>query len=90
MAQECDEESLGKSIEKIKDIADDASVPKNIKLKLQAILFDLDKDLELPLKLNKTLNELDEIVSDINLQPHTRTQIWSIVSEFEKMTQSEE
>ena len=90
MAQEYDEQNFVKIIETIKDIVEDASVPKNVKLKLQAILADMGRNAELLLKLNKALNELDEIVNDINLQPHTRTQIWGIVSELEKVNQSME
>ncbi len=88
MAQEYNEEGFVKIIETIKDVADDSTVPKNVKLKLQAILSDMDRNMELPLKLNKALNEMDDIINDINLQPHTRTQIWGIVSELEKITQS--
>ena len=43
------------------------------------------ENMELSIKVNKAMNELDDIASDINLQAYTRTQIWNIVSSLEKI-----
>lgn len=82
------EDSIEKVMITLREVSEDAVVPRNIKLKLQSIISHLNKNTELSIKLNKALNELDDIVNDVNLQPHTRTQIYSVVSILEKMTQS--
>ena len=65
-----------------KDLVD---IPKNIKIKIKSIINILKGDIELSIKINKALNELDEISNDANLEPYTRTQIWNIVSILEKI-----
>jgi len=41
---------------------------------------------DLSIRINKALNELDEIADDTNIQSYTRTQIWNIVSLLEKIS----
>ena len=72
----------------LKELAEDSTVPRNVKTKLQIIVSTLDNEIEVPLKLSKALNEFDEIINDVNLEPHTRTQIWGVVSSLEKISQS--
>lgn len=72
-------------INSLNEIGADASVPKNVRTKIEAIIGTLKEDTELPIKVNKALNELDELVSDVNLQAYTRTQIWNIMSVLEKL-----
>ena len=48
-------------------------------------VFDtLKENRELPIKINKALNELGEIANDINLHAYIRAQIWNIISALEK------
>lgn len=84
------------SSQEIKDITltlselnGDNSVPRNVKLKIQNIIKTLEANTELSIKINKVLDELDEIADDVNLQPYTRTQIWNVVSNLEKLFQSQ-
>jgi len=67
----------------LQELQTDSSIPKNVKLKIDGIITILNSTNELTIRVNKALNDFDEIVSDINLQPHTRTQIWNIVSLLE-------
>lgn len=73
-------------IEIIRDVSEDNTVPKNIKEKLSEIATLLEsEDEEISLKVNKALNELDDISSDSNIQPYTRTQLMGIASALESV-----
>lgn len=71
-------------IESLQEIANETSIPRNIKERLLNIIHILkNSDEELSLRKDKALSELDEVVEDTNLQPYSRTQIWNIVSALE-------
>ena len=70
-------------IESIEALQGDALVPKNLKLKLQKTIEILKEPAEVSIKVNKALNELDEIPDYTNIESHVRTQIWNIVSLLE-------
>ena len=72
-------------INSLNEVGADVAVPKNVRVKIEAIIGTLKEDAELPIKVNKALNDLDELVSDVNLQAYTRTQIWNIMSVLEKL-----
>ena len=72
-------------IEILKTLQDDAAVPKNIRLRVQGTVTILESGEESSIKINKALNELDQIANDVNLQSYTRTQIWNIMSVLEKL-----
>lgn len=73
-------------IEALQEIAGDVSVPRNIKEKLLLIVKTLQNEKEdFPLRKDKALSELDEVVEDSNLQAYTRTQIWNVVSILEML-----
>ncbi|MBN1792634.1 UPF0147 family protein [Candidatus Woesearchaeota archaeon] len=74
-------------IDTIKDILEDSGIQKNIKQKLERVIQELsaaDKK-TLKLKVDKCIDEMDEICNDGNIQPFIRTQIWSIVSMLESL-----
>ena len=72
-------------VESISELSDDSSIPKNLKERLNHVSKLMNQDLEDSLKINKALDELDEIVDNNNLEPYTRTQIWNIVSMLESI-----
>jgi uncharacterized protein (UPF0147 family) len=72
-------------VEALNTLVDDSSVPKNVKTTVAKIVSILSENVDMNIKVNKALHELDEISNDTNLQPFTRTQVWSIVSMLEKM-----
>lgn len=72
-------------INSLSEIQEDATVPRNVRTKIEAIISSLKEETEISIKVSKALNELDEIASDINLQAYTRTQIWNVISALEKM-----
>jgi uncharacterized protein (UPF0147 family) len=77
------EEKIRAIIETIEALENDALVPKNLKAKLQKTIDILREGCEASIKVNKALNELDEIPDYTNIEPHVRTQIWNIVSLLE-------
>lgn len=70
-------------IDLLNDLKEDNTIPKNIKVKLDEIAGILKQGEELSIKVNKALNELDEINNDANLEAYTRSQIWGITSKLE-------
>ncbi|MBW3015221.1 UPF0147 family protein [Candidatus Woesearchaeota archaeon] len=78
-------EDLDAIIDLMQDLSEDPTVPRNIKNKILELIETLKEDVELSIKINKVLSELDEISDDSNLQAFTRTQLWNIVSMLEKL-----
>ncbi len=72
-------------INSLNEIQEDATVPRNVRTKIEEVIFSLREEAELSIRVSKALNELDEIASDINLQAYTRTQIWNVISSLEKL-----
>ena len=70
----------------ISKIEEDNTVPKNIKIKIQNITIDLKEEKkEIDVRINRALQDLDEISEDNNIPDYIRTQIWSIVSLLESI-----
>ena len=68
----------------LNQIEDDFTVPKNIRSKIKIMIkFLNEEECDLALKIDKSLQELDEISDDPNVPSYTRTQIWSVVSLLE-------
>ncbi|MBI3027097.1 UPF0147 family protein [Candidatus Woesearchaeota archaeon] len=69
----------------LEEIHEDITVPRNVRTKIESIVNTLKDSIEVSIKVNKALNDLDEIVNDVNLQPYTRTQLWNVMSVLEKL-----
>ncbi|MBI5391303.1 UPF0147 family protein [Candidatus Woesearchaeota archaeon] len=72
-------------LDAINEVLEDATLPRNVKSKLEGISKVLTQGGDLSLNVDKALQELDDISDDANLQPFTRTQVWNIVSLLEKV-----
>lgn len=79
------DEKLQNVIQALEELAEDKSVPKNVKQRIENSITFLKTQGELSLKVNRALSELDQVSDDSNMQPYTRTQIWNIVSLLEMM-----
>jgi uncharacterized protein (UPF0147 family) len=81
------DDRINNIIEALQELANDSTVPRNIKMKVEAVISILkdDKEADANIKVNKALSELDEISDDTNIQPFTRTQIWNIASMLERI-----
>ncbi len=72
-------------ISSLSEIHKDTAVPRNVRTKVEIVINTLKEGSELPVKVNKALNEIDEIANDVNLQSYTRAQIWNAMSILEKI-----
>ena len=59
------------------------TIPKNIRIKIKGTMDLLHENLDLAIKIDKSLQELDEIAEDPNVPSYARTQIWNVMSLLE-------
>lgn len=77
-------EQITAIIESLSQIQVDNSVPKNVRQKVEnAILALKDEAKPVKVKIDKSLQELENLDEDPNIPVYTRTQIWNIVSLLE-------
>ena len=69
----------------LEELRDDATVPKNVRLKIEKVIEVLNNNMERSIKVSKVLNELEDVADDVNLQSYTRTQVWNVISVLEKI-----
>lgn len=68
----------------LEQITEDTSVPRNIRRAAKEAMDWLqDKKHTHGVRASSAVNILDEISEDPNMPVHTRTMIWSVVSELE-------
>jgi len=77
--------SFSQIIEALNDLKNDQGIPKNLKNKILEMLEDLKATEDNSMVVNKLLSELEDISSDINLQPFVRTQLYNISSMLETL-----
>jgi uncharacterized protein (UPF0147 family) len=66
------------------EITEDNTIPKNVKKKMSEVMGILKQDVDISIRINKSLQELDDIANDNNIPQYARTQIWNLVSILEK------
>ena len=69
----------------LEELRDDATVPKNVRLKIEKVIEVLNNNMERSIKVSKVLNELEDVADDVNLQSYSRTQVWNVISVLEKI-----
>jgi uncharacterized protein (UPF0147 family) len=70
----------------IQQIADDRTVPRNIRDKCTESVKTLeDQKHPADIRVNTVISYMDEVSNDPNIPMYTRTQIWNIVSMLEAM-----
>jgi uncharacterized protein len=78
--------ALQRIFESLGQLADDASVPRNIRRGAQAAREELSKPhVALDVRVASTVYVLDDLANDPNLPTHGRTAIWSIISNLESL-----
>jgi len=70
-------------VDVLKELTEDATLPRNVKERLEVAIEILEENIDPSLKINKVLHQLEEIVDDKNLQSYSRTQIFNIISLLE-------
>jgi uncharacterized protein (UPF0147 family) len=77
-------ESLNDALEILNELKDDNTLPKNVRSAVMRIIDYLKDDSdELSIRVDKAMQELEDISSDINVQAYSRTQLWHVVSMLE-------
>ncbi len=72
--------------ESLAELADDATVPRNIRRGAQAARDELAKPrVALDVRVASAVYVLDDLANDPNLPTHGRTAIWSIISSLESL-----
>ncbi len=79
------EEELQQVAELMDSILEDNSVPRNIKKVVNEAKEKILSSGDLKVNIMGAIYSLDEIVNDINMPFHTRTEIWNIISELERI-----
>ncbi len=70
-------------IELMESIMDDSSVPRNIRKTIEDAKFKIAGSESLSVGITGAIYLLEDISNDINMPAHTRTEIWTIISELE-------
>jgi len=72
--------------ELMESIMEDTSVPRNIRKTIEEAKEKLSVDeKELNVNITRAIYLMDDISNDINMPAHTRTEIWTIISELESI-----
>ena len=75
---------LQKILETLGDLAEDGSVPRNVRRGAQSAKEELARPrVALDMRIASAVNVLDDLANDANLPTHGRTAIWSIISSLE-------
>ena len=79
-------ERMRNVVDILSQIEEDFSVPKNIRVKIRGLVTSLnEQDESIGIRIDRSLQQLDEISDDPNLSSFTRMQIWNVVSVLESM-----
>lgn len=82
-----DKEQLGEVIDVLQEVIGDSTVPRNVKAKLESSVQTLKNEKEeISLRVDKVIQDLDEIANDTNTQSYTRSQLWNILSLLESLS----
>lgn len=72
--------------ETLSELADDASVPRNVRRGAQSAREELGRPrVALDVRIASAVYVLDDLANDPNLPTHGRTAIWSIISSLESL-----
>jgi hypothetical protein len=77
-------ECVNEIIERLDSLSQEESVPRNMKIKIKSACEALScDDPNIAIKINKSLQELEDVSSDVNTPSDIKTALWSITSELE-------
>jgi hypothetical protein len=77
---------IARIVATLEELADDASVPRNIRRGAQSAKGELSKPrVALDMRIASAVHVLDDLANDPNLPTHGRTAIWSIISSLESL-----
>ncbi len=83
-----DDGALRNIIDILSQIEKDFTVPKNVRIKVKnAYAFLGEGETSVAVRVDKSLQELDDISDDPNVPSYVRTQIWNVVSLLESISE---
>lgn len=78
--------SVNSVIARMRDLADENSVPSNVAEMIRDAAEELEKEgKDLSVRVNTASSLLDQISNDPNIKQHTRTEIWNLASQTESL-----
>jgi uncharacterized protein (UPF0147 family) len=79
-------EALARIVQLLDELAEDGSVPRNVRRGAQSARGELGKGrVALDVRIASAVYVLDDLANDPNLPTHGRTAIWSIISNLESV-----
>ena len=79
-------ELLVEVMDMLSQIEEDSTVPKNVRFRVKSAILALNQEgKSLPVKIDASIQELDECSDDPNIPSYVRAQIWDIVSRLESI-----
>lgn len=88
MAKDGETEEFGKIVSMLDVMANDTSIPRNVRLQLQEAQKKLKTSEDRDVALSSAIYILDDVSNDINLPMHARTLVWNLMSELEMLKES--
>ena len=83
--------SIKEIVELIDHTISDVMVPKNVRAALEeAKNIILDESKELRLRVSAAVYAIERVSDEPNIMPHTRTEIWNILSALESLGEKHE
>ncbi|MCL5011409.1 MAG: UPF0147 family protein [Candidatus Marsarchaeota archaeon] len=69
----------------LSSLIEDGAIPKNIRTRIEEVSEKMKEQEDMPTLLSMMTYSLEDIVNDVNLPMHARTNIWNILSEIEML-----
>jgi uncharacterized protein len=77
-------EPLQQALAILDDLRDDSTLPKNVRSTISSILEMLsDESIDMSIRVDKAMLELEQISSDANIQSYSRTMLYQVTSNLE-------
>ncbi len=81
-----DSPEVARAVRTLAELADDVSVPRNVRRGAQSAKQELSKPaVPLDVRIASAVYVLDDLANDPNLPTHGRTAIWSLISSLESL-----
>ena len=81
-----EENKIGEIINALKAIEGDKAIPKNVREGIKNSMQALKEErINTAVKINRSLQNLEELSDNPNISVYTRTQLWNIVSLLESV-----
>ena len=78
------DQDMQDAIEILEELREDNTIPKNVRNSIERVIASLkDEKSDMSIRIDRAMQELDDISADINLQPYSRSQLWHIASMLE-------